>query len=219
MNKLIEIGETFLGATPSQKHALIDYYNENCIDLVKPSRKYKMKYDDEWCSMFTSVVAHKAGDSRHAFPYEVSVYQQCLLAKDRGQYLKGAGEAAIGDLIVYDWLGNGGYDHVGFVANVSPDTIKALEGNKGDTVAYRNVNRRSRVIKAIIRLGNDQATSTDNDQATSTDNDQATSTDKRLETLAKRVLKGELGNGDARRVALGDDYMAVQRIVNTLLAE
>jgi hypothetical protein len=203
MNKLIEIGETFLGATPSQKHALIDYYNENCIDLVKPSRKYKMKYDDEWCSMFTSVVAHMAGDSRHAFPYEVSVYQQCLLAKDRGQYLKGAGEAAIGDLIVYDWLGNGGYDHVGIVANVSPDTIKALEGNKGDTVAYRNVNRRSRVIKAIIRLGNDQATTTD----------------KRLETLAKRVLKGELGNGDARRVALGDDYMAVQRIVNTLLSE
>jgi hypothetical protein len=203
MNKLIEIAETFLGATPSQKHALIDYYNENCISLVKPSRKYKMKYDDEWCAMFTSVVAHMAGDSRHAFPYEVSVYQQCLLAKDRGQYLKGAGEAAIGDLIVYDWLGNGGYDHVGFVANVSPNTIKALEGNKGDTVAYRNVNRHSRVIKAIIRLGNDQATTTD----------------KRLETLAKRVLKGELGNGDARRVALGDDYMAVQRIVNKLLAE
>jgi hypothetical protein len=203
MNKLIEIAETFLGATPSQKHALIDYYNENCISLVKPSRKYKMKYNDEWCAMFTSVVAHMAGDSRHAFPYEVSVYQQCLLAKDRGQYLKGAGEAAIGDLIVYDWLGNGGYDHVGFVANVSPNTIKALEGNKGDTVAYRNVNRHSRVIKAIIRLGNDQATTTD----------------KRLETLAKRVLKGELGNGDARRVALGDDYMAVQRIVNKLLAE
>lgn len=203
MNKLVEIAETFLGATPSQKHALIDYYNENCISLVKPSRKYKMKYSDEWCAMFTSVVAHLAGDSRHAFPYEVSVYQQCLIAKERGQYLKGAGEAAIGDLIVYDWLGNGGYDHVGFVANVSPDTIKALEGNKGDTVAYRNVNRHSRVIKAIIRLGNDQTTTTD----------------KRLESLAKRVLKGELGDGDARRVALGADYMAVQAVVNRLLSE
>jgi hypothetical protein len=156
-------------------------------------------------------VAHKAGYSRHAFPYEVSVEQQCLLAKDRGQYLKGAGEAAIGDLIVYDWLGNGGYDHVGIVADVSPDTIKALEGNKGDTVAYRNVNRHSRVIKAIIRLGDDQATTTDNDQATTTD--------ERLETLAKRVLKGELGDGDDRRVLLGSDYIEVQRIVNKLLAE
>jgi hypothetical protein len=211
MNKLIEIGETFLGATPSQKHALIDYYNENCIDLIKPSRKYKMKYSDDWCAMFTSVVAHKAGHSRHAFPYEVSVEQQCLLAKDRGQYLKSAGEAAIGDLIVYDWLGNGGYDHVGIVGDVSHDTIKALEGNKGDTVAYRNVNRHSRVIKAIIRLGDDQATTTDNDQATTTD--------ERLETLAKRVLKGELGDGDDRRVLLGSDYIEVQRIVNKLLAE
>lgn len=51
MNKLIDIAETFLGATPSQKHALIDYYNENCISLVKPARKYKMKYNDEWCAI------------------------------------------------------------------------------------------------------------------------------------------------------------------------
>lgn len=203
MNKLIEIAETFLGATPSKKHALIDYYNEHCISLVKPARKYKMKYDDEWCAMFTSVVAYLAGNSRSEFPYEVSVYQQCLIAKERGQYLKGAGEAAIGDLIVYDWLGNGGYDHVGLVANVSPDTIKALEGNKGDTVAYRTVNRHSRVIKAIIRLGNDQTTTTDT----------------RLESLAKRVLKGELGDGADRRVVLGADYIAVQQIVNRLLSE
>lgn len=203
MNKLVDIAENFLEADEGQKRGLIDYYNEHCISLVKPSRKYKMKYDDEWCAMFTSVVAHLAGESRHHFPYEVSVYQQCLLAKERGQYLKGAREAAIGDLIVYDWLGNGGYDHVGFVANVSPDTIKALEGNKGDTVAYRNVSRHSRVIKAIIRLGNDQTTTTD----------------KRLESLAKRVLKGELGDGDARRVALGADYIAVQQIVNRLLSE
>lgn len=203
MNKLVDIAESFLGATPSKKHALIDYYNEHCISLVKPSRKYKMKYDDEWCAMFTSVVAYLAGNSRSEFPYEVSVREQCLIAKERGQYLKGAGEAAIGDLIVYDWLGDGGYDHVGFVANVSPDTIKALEGNKGDTVAYRTVNRHSRAIKAIIRLGNDQTTTTDT----------------RLESLAKRVLKGELGDGADRRVVLGADYIAVQQIVNRLLSE
>jgi len=203
MNKLVEIAESFLGIDNSQKKMLVDYYNEYCISLVKPSRKYKMKYSDDWCAMFTSVVAHLAGDSNAHFPYEVSVFQQCVLAKQRGQYLKGAREAGEGDLIVYDWLGDGGYDHVGFVASVTHDRIIALEGNKGDTVAYRDVSRYSRAVKAIIRLGNDAVTPTN----------------ERLETLARRVLKGELGDGDARRVALGADYVKVQRIVNRILAE
>lgn len=203
MNKLIEIAETFLGANQESKESLFDYYNQHCIKLVKPERRYKMKYTDEWCAMFTSVVAHLAGDSCHHFPYEVSVYQQCIIAKERGQYLKGAGEAAHGDLIVYDWLGNGGYDHIGFVVNATSEHIKAIEGNKGDTVDYRTVNRHSRIIKAIIRLGNDETTTTD----------------KHIESLAKQVLKGELGNGDDRRVKLGADYMAVQNMVNKLLSE
>lgn len=38
-----------------------------------------------------------------------------------------------------------------------------------------------------------------------------------IETLAKRVLKGEFGNGDARKKALGSKYEKVQAKVNEIL--
>lgn len=38
-----------------------------------------------------------------------------------------------------------------------------------------------------------------------------------IDVLAQRVIAGEYGNGDARRIALGDKYEAVQQRVNELL--
>ncbi|BDR53684.1 hypothetical protein KIM372_15910 [Bombiscardovia nodaiensis] len=47
--------------------------------------------------------------------------------------------------------------------------------------------------------------------------DGAAATTSDLKDLAKRVLKGEFGNGQARRTALGDKYDSVQAIVNQML--
>lgn len=38
-----------------------------------------------------------------------------------------------------------------------------------------------------------------------------------VDGLARRVIAGEFGNGDARRAALGGDYAAVQARVNEIL--
>ena len=38
-----------------------------------------------------------------------------------------------------------------------------------------------------------------------------------LDALARRVIAGEFGNGDARKAALGSRYDAVQRRVNEIL--
>ena len=38
-----------------------------------------------------------------------------------------------------------------------------------------------------------------------------------IDDLARRVINGEIGNGDARQAALGDKYSAVQPRVNELL--
>ena len=203
MNKLVDIATQYLKADFETKKYLIDYYNENCIDYVKPSRKYKMQYDDEWCAAFTSVIAHKANLLASEFPFEVSVFEQCKIAKERTQYFKGALVCSVGDLVVYDWLGNGGYNHVGIITDINSRYLKVIEGNKGDTVDFRTVKRRSRVIKATIALSHDNPTDAD----------------RRLERLAKMVLKGELGDGQKRRDALGADYGEVQEIVNDLLAD
>ena len=39
----------------------------------------------------------------------------------------------------------------------------------------------------------------------------------RIEDLARRTLRGEFGNGQARRNNLGNDYAAVQNRVNEIL--
>lgn len=39
-----------------------------------------------------------------------------------------------------------------------------------------------------------------------------------IDALARAVIRGEYGDGDARRAALGSSYEAVQNRVNELLA-
>lgn len=204
MDNMIVNAEKYLGAGLDEKREVIDYYNENCIQLVKPNRRYEMKYSDEWCAAFVSAMAHKAGLWETEFPFEVSVRQMSLLAKSRGRYLKGANDCRQGDLVIFDWLGDGGYDHVGVLVSFTDDTITTIEGNIKDTVNYRTIKRHSRVVKAIIRVGSEDPDTGGYDQ---------------IKTLARLVLSGVYGTGEARKKSLGRNYEAVQRMVNSLLAE
>lgn len=201
MKNVIEIADSFVGANSETKKKIIDYYNFYCVELVKPSRRYKMKYSDEWCAAFTSVVAHMA--NLENFPFEVSVREQVKIAKEWGTYYKGALKCKKGDLIIFDWLGNGGYDHVGFASRVTETHITTIEGNKSDSVGYRTTRRHSRVIRGVIELGYAEVNPED----------------ERLHGLALRVLRGDFGVGFDRMDALGRDYEKVQTIVNNLLGE
>ena len=40
-----------------------------------------------------------------------------------------------------------------------------------------------------------------------------------LEAEAAKVIRGDYGNGDERRARLGDNYRAVQNVVNRMLAQ
>lgn len=204
MLDIIAESEKYLGAGLKEKREVIDYYNAHCIQLVKPARRYEMKYSDEWCAAFASAMASKAGLWESEFPYEVSVRQMCLIAKSRGRYIKGANDLAQGDLVIYDWLGDGGYDHVGILKSFTDTTITTIEGNIKDTVNYRTTKRHSRVVKAVIRVGSHDPAPEQYDQ---------------IKTLARLVLSGVYGDGDARRKSLGKNYDAVQRMVNSLLTE
>lgn len=201
MNNLVEIAETFIGANEEVKKGLFEYYNNHCFDLVKPERRYRIQPDDDWCAMFVSVVAHLAGYSKHIFPYEVSVREQVRISELRAMYFEGGLNASQNDLVIYDWLGNGTFDHVGIVVEVGNRYLTVIEGNKGDTVDYRTIRLNSKAVRGFIKL----TPSTPLPE------------NERLQTIAKDVLKGRYGNGNERRVKLGKDYQAVQKIVNELL--
>lgn len=118
-----------------------------------------------------------------------------------GTFYAGLGGAREGDLIIYDWLNNGGYDHVGIIKTLGEKHIITIEGNYSNTVKHRTLNRASRAIKGFIRLsglehGDEYAN---------------------LEALAKGVLRGEFGDGAKRRKLLGDNYHRVQEMVNEIL--
>ena len=201
MRNLIDIGSKYLKAGDSQKRELISYYNENCVSLVKPSRRYRMKFEDNWCAMFTSVVAHKAGFNKDNFPFEVSVFEQVKIAKEWKTFVKGSSGINEGDLIIYDWFTDGTLDHVGIVAEVTGDYLKVIEGNYQNTVKTRYLKAASPAISGYISL---QGVSVPTNET-------------RLKRLTRAVLMGDYGDGMERKGLLGDDYLEVQNRVNNIL--
>lgn len=114
---MIKEAEKFLGANAAVKQQLFDYYNNNCYPFVSPKRRYKMKKGDNWCAMFTTVIANRCGLNADKFPYEVSVFFQVKRARELGTFHTDLSQVQPHDLIIYDWDSNGVLDHVGIVVS------------------------------------------------------------------------------------------------------
>lgn len=121
---MIKAAEKYLGVDVLGKHRLVNYYNANCLPLVDAKRKYRMTYNDNWCAMFTSVVAQQSGLGPDVFPYEVSVMQQLKWAQDNARFTKQVSDVAPGDLILYNWKRNGHCDHVGIVVSKGDEAAR-----------------------------------------------------------------------------------------------
>lgn len=116
-------------------------------------RGVKMVGSYDWCAAFDTAMAVKAG-LIDIIPGECSCNRQIALWKAMGRWQEN--DAYIpksGDLIYYDWQDSGKADnvgeadHVGIVVSVSGNTIKVIEGNKGDKVAYRTLSVDGRYIR------------------------------------------------------------------------
>lgn len=120
---------------------IIDIYNSQ-----KPLPVgYKVTYNDAWCAAFVSAVAVELDLTDIIYP-ECGCGRMIVLFKKKGRWQESDSYTPDpGDLIMYDWDDSGsgdntgGADHVGFVVSVSGSTIKVIEGNKSDSVAYRTI--------------------------------------------------------------------------------
>ena len=188
---------------------IIDIYNSH-----RPlARGYQVKYTDSWCATFVSAVAIRC-NATYIIPPECGCQEMIKLFQSNGEWEEN--EARIphaGDIIFYDWddsgVGNNtGYaDHVGIVEKISSSTITVIEGNKSNAVGRRNIAVNARYIRGygIPRYQTERVT---------------TSKKKPLDTIAREVIAGKWGNGDARKnalIAAGYDYSAIQARVNELL--
>ena len=201
---MYKTAQQYLGIGKEAKYRLMDYYNRHCYPYVASNRKYRIQYSDNWCAMFTTVIANKCGLTAEQFPYEVSVHYQVQWAKKNDKFYTDPSKIAANDLIVYDWQGDGVLDHVGIVGRVADGKVYVIEGNIKDTVGYRTLPLTSKSIKGYISVN---YPSKRIDPAKERE---------RIAELARQTVAGKYGNGQERKTLLGTDYDAVQSYINKM---
>ena len=210
-DKVVAQAQSWIGKKESDgsHREIIDVYNSH-----KPlARNYAVKYTDAWCATFVSAVAIKCGVT-DILPTECGCEQMIGLFKKLGEWVENdAHVPSSGDVIFYDWQDSGsgddtgGADHVGIVEKVTQNTITVIEGNYSDSVKRRKLQVNGKYIRGF---GVPRYADSKEETPTQT---------KTVDELAREVIDGKWGNGDARKKALteaGYDYSAVQARVNEL---
>lgn len=189
---LIQQAKRYLGMTTGDERqkALIQAYNR-----VQPRPQgYCVKATDDWCDVFVTVMADQTHLAQ-TIGRECSVKRHVDWFKQQGIW-RGRIHPEVGDIITFDWEGNGWPDHIGIVSGVTGERVDTIEGNTNGCVACRDYPLTSAVIYGYAR---------------------PRYTRSPLNDIVSEVLQGKWGNGrerEERLRAAGYDYAAVQAAVN-----
>ena len=135
---LLKIAETQLGYTESQRNfdAVLDENGDGYTlkGWTRYGAWYGIPYGD-WCAMFISFCLNYADIPESAVPYDCATTTWIDSLSARGMYAPaGSYDPKPGDLIFFDWEGDGLSDHVGIVWAVNPGSITTIEGNHTPSV-------------------------------------------------------------------------------------
>lgn len=93
----------------------------------------------EWCACFVSWCANECG---YIDSGVIPKFAGCVLGsqwfKDRGQWQDGGFTPEAGQIIFFDWEGDGETDHVGIVERCEGGIVYTVEGNSGDACRQRS---------------------------------------------------------------------------------
>jgi hypothetical protein len=93
----------------------------------------------DWCACFVSWCADRLGYiDAGALPLFSACEDGIRWFKERGQWRDGGYTPNPGDIIFFDWEGDGVSDHVGIVERVEGEIARTIEGNTSDSVARRS---------------------------------------------------------------------------------
>lgn len=136
INSIIETAKSYLGTREgSQNHKeIIDLYNK-----ARYSDAHQMTMQDPWCCAFVVAVFEQCG-MRDIIPCYAACDQMISVFTKWGRYYSRSVRCVKpGDIIFYDWTGDLSSDHVGIVVQNRFGDLSVIEGNKSDSVAYRNI--------------------------------------------------------------------------------
>lgn len=120
MSKIIEVAKKYIGVTENPE-------NSNKTIFGKWA-----KFDGvAWCGLFVSKCYEEAGYPLPKIGFRFNGFAGCQTAAAyfvKNGWVIDAPEE--GDIVLYDWNGDGRYDHTGiFVGWVDDTTFEAIEGN------------------------------------------------------------------------------------------
>lgn len=162
-----------------------------------------------WCNIFVSWCLAQCGQECTGYP---SYNTNATLAA--GPTLVYREDVVPGDVIIWDWDGDGATDHVGIVSYHKPGAfgfVQCIEGNHNNAVEVVDRSDCWDLVAACIRppYGEAQAPVTPD---TSTDMPPEAS-EGYVDAMAQRTINGDYGNGDER---VWNIYDAVQGAVNAI---
>lgn len=143
---ILNVAESYNGVTEgSEKHAeILSIYNNH-----KPlARGYTVKKTDPWCMTFVSACFIKANAVDALGLTECGCQEYVNFARKNNMIVN---NPAIGDLVFYDWGGDGVADHVGIIYAETANNFYVREGNRNDMVATRVISKISPSIKCFVR--------------------------------------------------------------------
>lgn len=220
-NAVVQLAKSWVGkneADGSHKE-IVDIYNT----LTKFPRGIRMQYSWAWCACTWSALAIKLGYT-DIMPIEISCGDLIELAKKMGVWVENDEYIPKpADAVLYDWQDDGkgdntGWpDHIGTIEYVNEESgyMVVIEGNYSDSVKRRTISLNGKYIRGFITPKYDVDSTVVDLKSEVTD-----VKSKDIATIAREVIVGKWGNGDARKVALinaGYDPGVVQTKVNEIL--
>ena len=211
-NDVLNVARSWIGYSEKNgKHKdIMDVYN-----AYRPlARGYKIKTTDSWCDCFVSACAIKAG-AVDLIGTEVGCEKHVAIFKKLGIWIEdGTIRPQVGDIILFNWdysgqPNDGNADHIGFVEQVTGNTIVCIEGNYNDAVGRRTINVGWGYIRGYARP-----------KYSGVGTASTTVKKKSVDEIAKEVIRGAWGSGAIRKSAIikaGYNYAEVQARVNELL--
>lgn len=133
----------------------------NLYNSQRPSGSYKMGLSEPWCHAYISACSYEAGCTS-IIPNTCYCPTGINWSKSKGRWVgryDNNYNPTKGDIIYYDWGGDGVSDHVGCVISRSGNDINVKEGNINDKVETRVISIYSSYIQGYHRPNYDDKSS------------------------------------------------------------
>ena len=232
--KVVDTASSWLGTQEgTSRHAeMLNIYNAQ-----RPlPRGTRMLSTWPWCAAFVSTVSLQCG-LRDIMPTECGCPSMIRLYQDLGRWVEDdAYVPSPGDVIFYDWQDSGvgdnvgQSDHVGIVVACTDGMMTIIEGNCDNAVKLRQIAVNARFIRGYgvpdfaSKAGSAEPQPEPAPAPEPTPKPEPekpaeeTTVDPFITQVAREVINGKWGNGQARKDALAAWFVkAVQDEVNRLM--